>query len=126
MKNLFRKFQKMLLVELEDLHEDLDLFIQVIKDRHESRLITDYVYRENLAILRNEVLGLEDCSHGCEDLDLDELTSVDEMAAFLKLRLKQRLISRGYAQALYTLLEKRLDRIAGYLRQEEVVDVVPR
>ena len=57
MKDLCRKFQRLLHVELEDLREDLDLFVEVMTARHESGEITDYVYNENLAVLRNEIMA---------------------------------------------------------------------
>ncbi|HUX13009.1 MAG TPA: hypothetical protein VMW87_08255 [Spirochaetia bacterium] len=119
MTNLIKKFQKILLVEIEDLHDDLDLFIQVVVDRHQNRQITDYVYAENIAILRNEVLGLEDCIRGCADLDPGSIASADDLAEFLKVRFKKRLDAHGYVPALYTLLAKRIEKIATYLRLEE-------
>ncbi len=119
MKNLLRKFQKILLVEIEDLHDDLDLFIQVVNDRHRDHQITDYVYNENLAILRNEVLGLEDCFRGCAEIDPGEVSTAEDLASALKLRFRERLRSHGYVPALNSLLEKRIDKIAAYLKLEE-------
>lgn len=123
MKNLLRKFQKILLVEIEDLHDDLDLFIQVVNDRHRDHQITDYVFHENLATLRNEVLGLEDCFRGCEEIDPGDARTADDLAAALKLRFRERLRSHGYVPALNTLLEKRIDKIAAYLKLEEAASV---
>ncbi|WP_455382453.1 hypothetical protein [Salinispira pacifica] len=121
MKNLLKKFQKILLVEIEDLHDDLDLFIEVINDRHREHQITDYVYNENLAILRNEVLGLEDCFRGCAELEAGDVTNAAELAAALKTRFRERLASHGYVPALNSLLAKRIDKIAAYLTLEESV-----
>jgi hypothetical protein len=118
MKNLLGKFRKILMVEIEDLHDDLDLFIQVIDDRHRARQITDYVYNENLAILRNEVMGLEDCLRGCSTLDPGTTDSVDELASYLKGSFRERLRSHGYVPALNSLLDKRIDKIAAYLKLE--------
>jgi hypothetical protein len=123
MKDVYKRFRSILLIEIEDLHDDLKLFIEVINDRHEHRLITDYVYQENLAILRNEVLGLEDCLHGCPDLESHDVQSVDEVAELIKHDLRDRLSQRGYVPALYALLEKRIDRIAGYLKMDGMAGV---
>lgn len=118
MKDLYRKFLKILRVELEDLQEDFDLFIGVMDSRHESGQITDYVYNENLAVIRNEVMGLKDCIRGCEDYGLLGKAPVDEIAAAIKHRFHERLREHGYVPALYALLDKRIDKIASYLKRE--------
>lgn len=118
MKSLGRKFLKLLLVEIEDLKEDLDLFVLVAERRRREHQITDYVYNENLSILHNELLGIKECVHECEELFLREGAGVEEIRAEVKERLRNRLQSRGYVAALYRLLEARVDRIADYLRGE--------
>lgn len=121
MKSLGRKFLKMLLVEIEDLKEDLDLFVTAAEERRRANKITDYVYNENLSIFHNELLGIKECVHECEELFLREGASVDEIREEVKLRLLARLQSHGYVAALYRLLEARVDRIAEYLRSEAAV-----
>ena len=118
MKDLCRKFLKILHVELEDLEEDLDLFVEVMESRRKAGEITDYVYRENLAVIRNEVLGLKECIRGCDELDQVAGTSVEEVAAAIKRRLRERLAEHGYLPALYALLDRRIDKIASYLKRE--------
>lgn len=122
MKDLCRKFLKLLLVELEDLGEDLAFFTEMMERRHRSGQITDYVYQENLAVLRNEVMGLADCLRGCADLELMGGKSVAEISAGVKARLHERLKERGYVPALFALLDRRIDRIAAYLSGETAAD----
>ncbi|HUX21989.1 MAG TPA: hypothetical protein VMW69_12180 [Spirochaetia bacterium] len=118
MKDLCRKFLRLLRVELEDLKEDLDLFMEVMSARHDSGEITDYVYNENLAVLRNEVMGLHDCMRGCADSESFGQGTVQEIADAFKERLHARLKEHGYVSALYSLVDRRIDRIAGYLKSE--------
>lgn len=120
MKDLCRKFHRIFLVELEDLKEDLDLFIKVMETRHNSGEITDYVYNENLAVLRNELLGIQDCARGCADIESTGKEAIEEISAVFKLRLRERLREHGYVPALYALLEKRVDKIAAYLKKESI------
>lgn len=118
MKDVCRKFHRILLVELDDLKEDLDLFVSVMETRHASGEITDYVFNENLAVVRNEVLGIRDCVRGCEEIESTGISSVDEVATQFKLRLRDRLTEHGYVPALYALIDKRVDKIAAYLKRE--------
>ena len=126
MKDLCRKFLRLLRVELEDLKEDLDLFMEVMQARHDSGEITDYVYNENLAVLRNEVMGLHECLRGCADSESLGQGTVQEIADTFKARLHQRLKDHGYVTALYSLVDRRIERIAGYLKSEFPESAAPK
>ena len=118
MKTVGRKFLKLLLVEIEDLKEDLDLFVTTTGDRRRANEITDYVCNENLSILHNELLGIKECLHECEEYVLSEQCPIDELCASLKQRLRLRLEKHGFLPALYHLIERRIDRIAAYLKSD--------
>lgn len=119
MKNLCHKYLGILQVEIEDLKDDLNLFLGVLQDRHERRVITDYVFAENSAILRNEILGLDECIRaiaGCVDFEDESIDNVREM---LKQEIGGRLDQHGYVPAVKQLLIRKLDKIAAYLRLNE-------
>ena len=115
MTALCRKFSKFLMIELESLEEELEILVRALDQRLKDHEITDYVRNENYAILRNEILGLRNfLESGCS-IDSDEVTTADEAAALAKEMVRHWLEERGYVQALYPLIERRVDKIAVYL-----------
>ena len=115
MTALCRKFSKFLMIELESLEEELEILVRALDQRLKDHEITDYVRNENYAILRNEILGLRNfLESGCS-IDSDEITTADEAAMLAKERVRFWLDERGYVQALYPLIERRVDKIAVYL-----------
>jgi len=115
MTALCRKFSKFLMIELESLEEELEILVRALDQRLKDHEITDYVRNENYAILRNEILGLRNfLKSGCS-IDSDEVTTADEAATLAKEMVRHWLEERGYVQALYPLIEHRVNKIAVYL-----------
>jgi hypothetical protein len=111
-----RKFEKLLIIELESLEEELELLVLTLDKRLADHEITDYVRNENCAVLRNEILGLRNFLHGgCFESEADNLTSIDDAAECAKRAVRSRLQERGYVPALYPLVERRIDKIASYM-----------
>lgn len=115
MDAMHRKFLKLLSLEMESLKDELELIIGSLDSRLARREITDYVRNENLAVLRNEVMGLEDCIRGCPDMDFSGAETPRDLVEMSKEYLSHRLGEHGYVPAVYRLLEHRLDKIAAYL-----------
>lgn len=124
MDRLCKKFVKLVSLELESMRDELEMLITQLDERLARHEITDYVRNENLAVLRNETLGLEECLRGCADLSFDTQAevaqSIDVLAERTKEQMRERLSSKGYVPALYPLLERRLAKVAAYLKLDEV------
>lgn len=143
MISTYRKFIRLLQLEVESLHDEIEIILSSLDRRLADHEITDYVRNENCAILRNELLGLEDFLHSAfmsdagtalrdgERLDrssrdeapLDETlvdeSSVDEVAGQIRGYLRRRLAERDYVPALYGLIDRRVDKIVAYLKAPE-------
>jgi hypothetical protein len=113
---LCTKHLRLVSLELESLRDELQILIDGLDDRLARHEITDYVRNENMAVLRNEVLGLEDCLRGCQDLELSAEETIDELVTRTKQHLRERLSKNGYVPALALLLESRLEKVAAYLK----------
>lgn len=116
MATLCAKYLKLVSLELESLKDELQILADGLDHRLARHEITDYVRNENLAVLRNEILGLDTLIRGCDDLDLSEDKTIDEMVGRTKQRLRERVQHNGYVPALALLLESRLDKVAEYLK----------
>jgi len=123
-----RKFIRLLQLEVESLHDEIEIILSSLDRRLADHEITDYVRNENCAILRNELLGLEDFLHSTfmvDEATLDEASvqgaSVQEVAEQVRGYLRRRLAERDYVPALYGLIDRRIDKIVAYLEAPERV-----
>jgi len=140
MISTYRKFIRLLQLEVESLHDEIEIILSSLDRRLADHEITDYVRNENCAILRNELLGLEDFLRSTfmtdgraalrdagtlNDASLDAASldeaSVDEVAERVRGYLRRRLAERDYVPALYALIDRRIDKIVAYLKTPERV-----
>lgn len=117
MVSTYRKFKCLLLLEIESLRDEVQLILESLDLRLERHEITDYVRNENGAILRNELLGLEDFLRNQIDLAERDDATLDEVVAEVRAYLRKRLVDRDYVPALYELLNRRISKIVAYLSE---------
>lgn len=115
MSSLYRRFVRLLNVELESLQDELQVLVNYQDERLENKEITDYVRNYNVAVLKNELMGLHEFlrCEGCLDADsegnLDQIT--DEVCGYIKHYFE----TRDNVPALFELVKLRIDKIRGYL-----------
>ena len=112
----YRKFLRLLEVEIESLHDEIELILCSLDERLAKHEITEYVRNENYAVLRNELLGLDDCLRARIEERAD--ATLEEIAEEVKSCLHQRLIDHEYVPALYALVNRRIDKITAYLSSD--------
>jgi len=109
----------LLQLEIESLHDEIEIILATLDRRLADHEITDYVRNENCAILRNELLGLEDFLRTEFTFDVRDDASLDEIVTQVKAYLRRRLEERQYVPALYGLVDHRIDKIVAYLKSPE-------
>lgn len=115
MSSLYRRFVRLLNVELESLQDELQVLVNYQDERLENKEITDYVRNYNVAVLKNELMGLHEFlrCEGCLDADsegnLDQIT--DEVCGYIKHYFE----TRDNVPALFELFKLRIDKIRDYL-----------
>lgn len=115
MISIAHKFLRLLALEVESMHDELDMLVASLDDRLARAEISDYVRNENFVVLRNEVLGLEDCLRGIGPLEGCEVESLDDAVALARRTLHDRIRAHGYVPAVGRLIDSRLDKIVRYL-----------
>ena len=115
MISLHEKFIRLLRLEIESMHDEVELILNSLHERHARHEITDYVHNENGAILRNELLGLESFIRDELVIDPTRGQSVDALVKEVRLSLRQRCAERDYVPALFHLIDRRLSKIEAYL-----------
>ncbi|MBN2736941.1 MAG: hypothetical protein JXR70_08180 [Spirochaetales bacterium] len=106
-----KKYLRILQIELEDLEEDINFLIETHQKRVNSKEITQYVFNENLAVLKNEIFAVERFEKMAAEIKSDDYNTIEDFIADLKIRYKKRLKDSGLAEAVYPLVERKLDKV---------------
>jgi hypothetical protein len=120
-KELKRKYLKLLKIELEDLAEDLEIILEMNSRKKDKGEITNYVYMENVSLLQHEIACLDDFMTYCETLAKEQpagLASLEELASYFCRCLAERARKSDYPQAVMQLVEKRMSKIVRYMAAE--------
>jgi hypothetical protein len=118
MKDLLRRFLGILKVELEDLEFDIEDLLELCQSRKDHREITDYVYQENKTLLLNEIAALKSLIHSLDGLDAGRFATQQEMIQEVDRRIQARTRESAFPEAVYSLVKRRLDKVAQYLLQQ--------
>jgi len=113
-----KKYLKMLAVELQDLQEDIEVVIESSQRRLEDAEISRYVFLENMAVLKNEVLGIANVSTIIEAVNPADYDDLDSMVADLDRRFAEKLKERGFPAGVHQLIRRKLNKLADYVRCE--------
>lgn len=117
MRNLKGKFIGILRVELRDLQEDIeDLIEQTTKERERGNL-TNYVFIQNLALFKNELLGVNAFGRILDELDVEPFGTLDELVDHLKSSFRARVKAAGLAEAINVYVERKVDKVRRYVTQ---------
>ena len=116
MNEINRMYLRLLKIELEDLREDLDALIRGWDERLQHHEVTRYVVLENVAVLRNEILGVSGLSHLLGQTDPDAYDDLDSMVADLRNRCAQRLKEHNLPEGPHRMICRKLDKVAQYVR----------
>ena len=71
-----------------------------------------------MALLRRELLDVDQVARLIDDLELDQYADVDELVEALDSHFREMAEHHGLEQAIYSLLKRKLDKIAGYVKGE--------
>jgi hypothetical protein len=115
MLSLEQKFIRLLELEIESMHDEVELILQTLDQRLARHEITDYVRNENGAILRNELLGLESFVRESFAPQIEEDACLDDVVRQVRESLRARCSERGYVPALFHLIDRRIEKIRAYL-----------
>lgn len=117
MWGLKKTYLKILRIEMEELETDLQHLADEFRENASSRCLSENVVMQNLATLRNELLGVGTFERIIEHIQPEEFGSLDEMIDFLKSAFRQKMISSGLAEAVWYLVERKLEKVSTYVRQ---------
>lgn len=112
------KYLEVLRIEIDDLGEDIRALQEHYRDRSARGEITDYVLKENVAVLERESHGIAAVRACVGDVRAEDYRSLDEMLAGLRERLDDRIRCGGFEPVVRRLVERKLVKVARYVRQD--------
>ena len=114
METKIRKYLEILKIELEDLIVDLEFSETVLSKRLEEHEITEYVFLENIGLLKKEILGIEKVKKiilgsGATYNSLEELRETVENYFHDEIK------SAGLPNVVFLLVNRKLDKVSRYM-----------
>ncbi len=113
-----KKFMKVLSLEIEDLIEDLNLLIDTHEKRRARGEITDYVCRENVALLINGRRALERFREELARLDPAGFRDVKEMEKAVERKFTAFLEEHNFTHAVEGFVDRKLRKVLAYCECE--------
>lgn len=111
-------FLKILCIELKDLDEDIKILIKECEAQHSHNEISNYVFLENLAVLKNELFGIKGFCKEVETTNPDEYNTLEDLIQGLIKKLKHRIHEKGLAHSILMLIERKMKKVAHYIEKE--------
>jgi hypothetical protein len=104
-------------LELKDMAEDLEMLVNAYIEKKARGLITNYVFLENLALLKHEMYGLKRISDMLDGIDTEAYDSIEDMIGDLKVKIKEKIKSSDLPERLWPLVVRRLKKVVLYICQ---------
>ena len=111
-------YLKLLAIELEDLREDIQVVMRNCEQRRDHHEITNYVFMENMAVLKNEVLEIGSVTQFLSGIDTDDYETLDSMIEDIERRFREKLCSKGCPEGSFRLIQRKLAKVAQYVRSD--------
>lgn len=111
------KFRRILLIELEDLALDLRDSVKMYADGNVRGEVSNYVMRENTALLENEIAGLEQVCQIVRDAEVCEDEPLDALTARLRTACRTAIEQSHFPDALIGMVERKLNKVEKYIRE---------
>jgi len=111
MLNIIKSFVAILKIEIEDLTADVELMMNECQKKKDAGKITDYVYLENMALYRHELLAVRSFARLLESTELSNFETLDALITYLQESFRE----SGYVRAINICVERKMKKVAGYV-----------
>jgi len=112
-----KNYLRILRIELEDLESDVAELIAQYQKADTSKALTDHVVMANLALFKNEMLGLKAFEDILRQTDPDAFPTLDAMIEHLRTQFRERIRAAGIAEAVALFVDRKLVKVSRYLQQ---------
>lgn len=117
MSDLKAKYLQLLVIELDDLNSDLDLLVNSYTKEKAAGKISNYVFMENLALLKNEITGLNLFHKIIKETEIEHFGSLEELTCYIRAQFSSKMLEYGIAAALHRFVDKKLDKVEKFVKE---------
>lgn len=110
---------KIFRAELEDLEEDLGSWLESLEDRHRQHQVSEYVYRENTAVLKQEIRSLDQLALSLAEVPAGRFSSPKDLADELRRLIAAEVKSFQFPEAVQRFAERKLVKVLRYLTADD-------
>lgn len=108
-------FLKILCIELEDLDDDIQVLITECEKKYCNEEISNYVFLENLALLRNELFGVESFIDDVKSTTPTDFETIDNLIQGLMEKLESRIQEKGIAHSIVSFIDRKMNKVKRYI-----------
>jgi hypothetical protein len=120
MHEIKKNYLKILRIEINDLHADIEQFIDATKKEKEKGILTNYVFLENLTVFKNELFGIDYFFKVLDETNPVEFKTLDEMIEHIRKNFAK-IISRScISKEITCYIERKLVKVKKYVTQQNV------
>lgn len=117
MREVKKNLIKILKLELEDLQIDIERLIEECEQQREKSDLSPNVFLENLALFRNELLAVNVFERFLDKINVEDFQSLEELVEYIREGFHQKVRETGLAQAINRYVDRKLDKVAEYVKQ---------
>jgi len=124
MRDMKKYYLKMLRLEIDDLKDDIDLLIDEYTRLHDRDCLSNYVFFENLIVMRKELLGVDAFCSVMSEIDPDEFESLDDLIRCLNNRFRAMVKESGLPEVIELYVERKLIKVRDYIERDRGKSVI--
>jgi len=104
-------------IEMADLQGDIQILIDECTKAKEEGGVTNYVFMENLALFKNELLGVDTFEKVIEDTNPASFRTLDSLVDHLSRTFREKTKAFGLAEVINIYVARKLDKVRKYVTQ---------
>jgi hypothetical protein len=110
-------FIKILLIELDDLDQDIELLIREYEEKHNKAEISEYVFHENLALMKREFLGVKGFRHTLKTLAAEQYATLNDLHQAVDQLLQETIREKGLPNSILLLVRRKMENVLRYIER---------
>ena len=115
MLNKIKNYLTIVFLEIEDLEEDIKYLIEKVEKKKHDGKLTNYVFLENQALLKNEIHALDCFKKLIKKTTANDFKSIEGLIQYLREEFKVIVDANSYAEAILIFVDRKMQKVKTYV-----------